>query len=213
MHRQTKTAQTQRQTRHTEGQEVHHGGRTKRETHTHAKPETVWTFPTTKCSRWAVDQDFEDGKMICHGFKNPLKRQKLDPPPDPPPDSKPVHAKAKPNSVDTTLLRGEEAQQFVEKQVESGKWIAIQALVSRTGFDHSIYGKPDGSGFYEFIIPGSEKTTFEHKNCIKSAGYDHYSENERGGWKKTVLVHNGKTHKAFGKCVNWTYKDGTGGRR
>ena len=34
MHRQTKTAQTQRQTRHTEVQEVHHGGRTKRETHT-----------------------------------------------------------------------------------------------------------------------------------------------------------------------------------
>ena len=153
--------------------------------------DTQSTMHNAVNSKTATDQDFQDGKMIVHGFKNPLKRERLDKP-DPPSASNKTNTA---NTTNTTLLRGRDAQKFVEAQVEKGKWVAIQATVSRTGY---------GNGLYEFIIPGSENKTYDHKDCIKSAGYDHYSENERVGWRKVILMHKGKTYKGFGKCVKWT---------
>ena len=148
------------------------------------------------------------------------KRARNDEPPAPPPEPPPTSTKASTNPAPDSAPKTEEekkeekekAAAFVKSQVDSGKWVAIQATVSRTGFDHSIYGKPDGSGLFEFIVPGSEET-YKYNDKIKLAGYTHFSEMNRGGWHKVTLMHNGKQVKAFGKELKWEYGEGNGGRR
>lgn len=105
----------------------------------------------------------------------------------------------------TVELRGEAAIEFVKQQIEAGNWQLKLATALRRGFQHSLCGvyrdEPSRYVTYEFVIDGTEKSCFAHKEVIKSAGYDHYSAYTRYGWQPFKLDESGKI-KGFGRYVS-----------
>ena len=116
-------------------------------------------------------------------------------PPAPPPTPTP----------DSTALRGDAAQKFIDAKVAKGEWKFIEKEVRRKGLQHSKAGCPDGKGIFQFVIPGTDfKSLFDHKEALKSAGYTHFSESSQAGWQRVEIIDKAKTFKAFGKELSWS---------
>lgn len=127
------------------------------------------------------------------------------PPPTPAPNTDSANTTATNSAPDTTTLRGEAAQMFINTKVAKGEWKFVEREVRRKGLQHSITGYPDGKGTYQFVIPGTDfKSLFNHKEVLKSAGYNHFSEFSHSGWQRVEIIDKGKTFKAFGKELSWS---------
>lgn len=88
-----------------------------------------------------------------------------------------------PNQAPPGQLIGDQAEQKVKAMVASGKWLEVTADSKRdnTGSYVEKYG-PHSVKIMDFIIDGSERSTYEWKATIKEAGYMHYSGSDRSGW-------------------------------
>ena len=86
------------------------------------------------------------------------------------------------NPIDTTLLRGEDAVNFVYEQIRSGKWCVKRATAERDNCE-TFAGRPTCSYTFDFVIDGTEASTYKHREVIKSAGYTHFSRQTTHGWR------------------------------
>lgn len=80
-------------------------------------------------------------------------------------------------------LVGDEAEKKVNEMVAIGKWLLVTAESKRanTGAYVEKYG-PFSVKIMDFIVDGTERSTFENKETIKAAGFIHYSGSDRLGW-------------------------------
>lgn len=80
-------------------------------------------------------------------------------------------------------LVGDEAEKKIKEMVAIGKWQLVTAESKRanTGAYVEKYG-PFSVKIMDFILDGTERSTFEWKETIKAAGFIHYSGSDRAGW-------------------------------
>jgi hypothetical protein len=132
----------------------------------------------------------------------PLKRQvtsiELGPSVKEEVDDSPTTFVEKKQKTDTTLLRDEKAADFVNSQVKSGAWRLEKSKAYRKGFDKGRNPTTDAEFEFEFCLDGTERSCFDHKELIKSAGFTHYSEATHSGWSAFKLV---GSKKGFGRQV------------
>lgn len=84
------------------------------------------------------------------------------------------------------VLTEEKAQAIVNEKLETGKWKLVQADSQRNN-SGQYADRPPRVFVGEFIIDGTERTTFDLKETIKAAGYTHYSGNDKSGWVPFAL--------------------------
>ena len=80
----------------------------------------------------------------------------------------------------STLL-GQQAVDLVEAKIATGEWKRVTATSTRSNSAQYSH-MPTRTYTFEFIVDGAKRTTFEHKETIKNAGYRHYSKSDRAGW-------------------------------
>ena len=97
------------------------------------------------------------------------------------------------------VLAGREAEEYVQKKLNSGEWKLARATSMRRGYSHRYCPMPDHYYTMDFVVAGTESTQFKHKETIKNAGYTHYSGCDKAGW------HPFRPMKAFGKTVSMSY--------
>lgn len=97
----------------------------------------------------------------------------------------------------TTTMIPEDPEAFVQAKVEAGKWLLVMADSTRANSEQ-YRDRPERQYLYEFVVDGSERSTFDNKETIKAAGFSHFSGSDRSGWKPFALVNN---KKGFGREV------------
>ena len=83
-------------------------------------------------------------------------------------------------------MSGEDAVSKVKEMVASGKWREVTADSKREN-SGAYADRPPRLYVMKFIIDGSERSTYDHKEAIKAAGYIHYSGSDRAGWVPFTL--------------------------
>jgi len=93
-----------------------------------------------------------------------------------------------PNQAPPGQMIGDAAVQKVKDMVATGRWLEVTADSKRANTGQYIekYG-PHSVKIMDFIIDGSERSTYDWKTTIKEAGYVHYSGSDRSGWKPFSL--------------------------
>ena len=152
---------------------------------------------TETCELLEYDPEMEPARP------SPRKKHKTDDPPSLTAQAPPTSSTSSTSSTlqnSTELCDQAAIQLFVNKQINSGKWKLKRATAFRKGFTNKFTSTPDATHTYEFIIDGSERSCFDHKEVIKSAGFTHYSMATHSGWTPFKLDEDGKV-KGFGRAV------------
>ena len=79
------------------------------------------------------------------------------------------------------VLTEEKAQAIVKQKTDAGKWVIVKCDSQRNNTGQYA-DRPARVFVGDFIIDGTERTTFDFKDTIKAAGYTHYSGNDKAGW-------------------------------
>lgn len=69
----------------------------------------------------------------------------------------------------------------VEEMVADGKWVKVTAN-SRRENSGAYADRPPRHFVMEFIIDGTERSTYDSRTTIIAAGYTHFSGSDRAGW-------------------------------
>ncbi len=110
--------------------------------------------------------------------------------------------KTEPKTVMETTLqvtKESDAVNFVQEKIDSGKWRLERAQSARIGYSHSICPMPTYYYTMDFVVAGTERSTYKNRQIIKAAGYNHFSGCAYAGWQPFPLENN---EKAFGKEVS-----------